>query len=152
MGLNNIVGQVARGTDFFDRPIISGNIWRKIECGSNIILAAPRRVGKTSIMNNIKDNPKEGFYMIYVITESARTENEYYKAIVESIMNCKHLRLKDKAKLKTNNFVKKSIKSIEEIGLKHIKMKKSEEIDYHKYFETIIKTINLKEKNGNNDR
>jgi len=50
--MKTVVGQVATGDKFFDRPGDIRNLWQKIKNGSNILLSAPRRTGKTSILYN----------------------------------------------------------------------------------------------------
>ncbi len=57
------------------------DIWRIIESGSNILLVAPRRVGKTSILFYLSDNPKGGFRPLYLITESVNDENEFFRKL-----------------------------------------------------------------------
>lgn len=44
--LRNIVGPPARGDDFYDREELVDLLWDRLEAG-NILLAAPRRFGKT---------------------------------------------------------------------------------------------------------
>lgn len=136
-----VVGQVARGDNFFDRPKIIRKIWRKLEDGSHVSLAAPRRVGKTSIMNAIQDNPKEGYHMIYVITESSRSENEYYKTIAEAVLESDCFSKAEKAKIRGNDFLKICIKSVEEVGMEGVKLKDSGEPDYCNYLKSILKKI-----------
>lgn len=50
MAVNTTIGQPARGAEYFERPQITEKLWEKIQSGANILLAAPRRVGKSSIM------------------------------------------------------------------------------------------------------
>ncbi len=60
--MKNCVGQAVRGDNFWNRENELEDIWEKISTGSNILLSAPRRVGKTSIMFHLQDNPKENFF------------------------------------------------------------------------------------------
>lgn len=55
--MKNIVGQTPRGADFFPRDAIINRIYRRLDAGSHIFLAAPRRVGKTSIMRFLGRKP-----------------------------------------------------------------------------------------------
>jgi len=48
--MRNIVGPTPRGENFFPRDKIIKRIYRRLDSGSNIFMAAPRRVGKTAIM------------------------------------------------------------------------------------------------------
>ncbi|MDO9229871.1 MAG: hypothetical protein Q7U03_09945 [Syntrophales bacterium] len=69
--VKNIVGTPARGADFFDREELVGLLWKRLETG-NILLAAPRRFGKTSVMYRLLDRPEPGWKPIHVDAESIR--------------------------------------------------------------------------------
>ncbi|MDP2209857.1 MAG: ATP-binding protein, partial [Bacteroidota bacterium] len=72
------IGQVARGDNFFPRPRITIEIWQKLDSGSNLLLVAPRRVGKSSILFNLLDVTRENNIVIYYVSESVNNENEFY--------------------------------------------------------------------------
>ncbi|MDB5313367.1 MAG: hypothetical protein JWO38_7569 [Gemmataceae bacterium] len=48
--MRNIIGNPAEGDDFFNRPIILAKLRRELDNLANILLVAPRRVGKTSLV------------------------------------------------------------------------------------------------------
>jgi uncharacterized protein len=48
--MRNIIGSPAEGDDFFDRPKILAKLRRELDDQANILLVAPRRVGKTSLV------------------------------------------------------------------------------------------------------
>jgi AAA+ ATPase superfamily predicted ATPase len=48
--MRNIIGSPAEGDDFFNRPKILTKLRRELDNLSNILLVAPRRVGKTSLV------------------------------------------------------------------------------------------------------
>lgn len=85
--MKTIVGQVARGQDFWHRKNEMDDIWTAIENGSHILISAPRRVGKTSIMYKIVDAPKEGFIPIYVNTESADSQQEFWQKLFHALID-----------------------------------------------------------------
>lgn len=85
--MRNIVGQTPRGGDFYPRTKIINKIYRRIEAGANIFMAAPRRVGKTSIMRALEDSPREGYHFIYVITESIHDIEDFYQKILSAILS-----------------------------------------------------------------
>ena len=66
-------GNPVRGENFFKRKLLIDKFWEQIETGNNILLVAPRRVGKTSLMFYLMDNPKENYYFIFlnIFTEIA---------------------------------------------------------------------------------
>ena len=59
------VGNVVRHGDFFDREDLLREIWDALETDS-ILLAAPRRVGKTSLMHRLMDVPERGFKTMFL--------------------------------------------------------------------------------------
>ena len=136
-------GQAARGENFFSRPILINKLWRKIESDSSIIISAPRRVGKTSLMRYIEDNPKDKYYIIYVITESVYDENKYYKEIVKAILNCDSIKKRDKVVNSIKDLAKNIFKSIDEVGIDSIKFTKNIELDYYEKFIEIMRFIDL---------
>lgn len=54
------IGPIAQGEDFGDRELIIDDIWRVLEKG-NVLLKAPRRFGKSSIMYKLYERPRDGF-------------------------------------------------------------------------------------------
>jgi len=56
-------------------------LWTKIESGSNPILVAPRRVGKSSLLFDLYDNPRTGIIPFYIDSEAVNDENEFYKKV-----------------------------------------------------------------------
>ena len=84
--MKNSLGNPARGEAFYPRETEVRKIYRVLEKGTSIYLSAPRRVGKTSILKHIEEFPKEGYYFVYVITESVDSENEFFKVIFEALI------------------------------------------------------------------
>lgn len=80
-----IVGQNVRGDNFFDRENELREIWDSINNGSHILLSAPRRVGKTSIMYKIQDKPQDDFIVLYVDVESADDKNEFWHKVFNKL-------------------------------------------------------------------
>ena len=55
----NQTGPPVRGGDFYDRETFIPQLWERISDGANILLLAPRRVGKSSVMFRLVDQAKE---------------------------------------------------------------------------------------------
>jgi len=138
-----ITGQAARGENFFKRNILINKLWRKIDSDSSIIISAPRRVGKTSLMRFIEDNPREKYYVVYVITESVYNENKYYKEIVKAILNCDSIRKRDKVINSIKDLAKNIFNSIDEVGIDSVKFSKNIEFNYYDKFIEIMRSIDL---------
>lgn len=84
--MRNIVGQIASKEDFYMRPKEIRRIKMNLEAGANIQIAAPRRVGKSSILYFFLDNPQDGFIHLYFQVESARSKNEFYRKLYKEII------------------------------------------------------------------
>lgn len=86
LSMENIVGQIASKENFYMREREIKRINRHLKAGANLQLAAPRRVGKSSILVYYLDRPEPGFIHLYLQVESARTKNEYYRKIYKEII------------------------------------------------------------------
>jgi len=136
-------GQAARGENFFKREILINKLWRKIDSSSSIIISAPRRVGKTSLMRYIEDNAKGNYYVVYVITESVYNENKYYKEIVKAILNCDSIKKRGIVINSIKDVAKNIFKSIDEVGIDTVKFSRNIEFNYYEKFIEIMRTIDL---------
>lgn len=83
--MKNIVGQTPRGIDFYPRNAIIKKIYRRLESGNHLYLAAPRRSGKTSIMRALEDNPQEGFMFSFVNVEDCLHVEDYFRLLSEEL-------------------------------------------------------------------
>ncbi len=114
--MNNIVGQPVSGTDYFERDIITRLIYRRLDSGSNLFMAAPRRVGKTSIMYHLRDNPKEGYAFIYLATESIDDAELYFKRLFDALLNSEVVSRKVKASEKSKGIFEVITDKVKKIG------------------------------------
>lgn len=64
----NRVGAPVRGADFYGRDALVDIIWQKLRFG-NILLTAPRRFGKTSVMYRLIDEPRYDFKLVHADLE-----------------------------------------------------------------------------------
>lgn len=134
--MNITIGQVATGDKFYIRKKLIKRLWKKIESGSNILMSAPRRIGKTSIMQYCKDKPQENFTVIYVITESVNNQNEFYKKLVKELKSI--INKSDKLKSYLKDF------KIESIGPKGITFE-NKETNYFDIFKHLAEKLDLKD-------
>lgn len=81
MGFESILGLPARNDAFFHREQLCDAFFKNIEKGSHILLSAPRRVGKTSLMFYLYDQAPENYIIDYEITESIDSENAFFKRL-----------------------------------------------------------------------
>ena len=139
MAINTIIGQAARGKDYFPRPDITDEILRKLGAGDNVLLVAPRRVGKSSIMLNLLDNPPPQFRAIYYISESVNDENEFYKKLLHHIWEKISGIQKYKSIWKT--WAKEFSAYIESIGPDGIKFRQNSSLDYYEELKKFLKAV-----------
>ncbi|ALU42970.1 hypothetical protein [Pseudoalteromonas rubra] len=72
-----MAGQVVRGDKYFPREKDQNKLLRRLRDGSHLLVLAPRRVGKTSMLFYLQDNPPDGYVFLYNIVQSCATEHEY---------------------------------------------------------------------------
>ncbi|MDJ0836335.1 MAG: hypothetical protein QNK37_07430 [Acidobacteriota bacterium] len=78
--MKNITGQAVSGSDFFPRPREIKKIKLALQSGAHLLPAAPRRVGKTSLLFHLQDiEDKTPYYFIWVITESVDTVESFFE-------------------------------------------------------------------------
>jgi predicted AAA+ superfamily ATPase len=70
-----ITGDAAREEKYLRRDHINEYFWREVEKGNHILFVAPRRVGKTSVMVDLAENPPEGYACIYQNIEGVKSRN-----------------------------------------------------------------------------
>ncbi|MDM8547039.1 ATP-binding protein [Candidatus Venteria ishoeyi] len=99
--MQNIVGQVPRGSNFYPRDNVINKIYRRLGSGSHVYIAAPRRVGKTAIMQHLADNPRAGYCFQYLTVESVETLGVYFKRLLESLRTMQGLADKSLSRLNT---------------------------------------------------
>ncbi|MEA3445906.1 MAG: AAA-like domain-containing protein [Bacteroidota bacterium] len=106
IGPKIIIGNQATGDYYYPRKEIEKEIITEIEKGNHLLIAAPRRVGKTSIVVNIANNncPK-GTKCIFEDIQGIRSEKDFYKRLYELILSC--LRRDKKIWNKLSNFFQK---------------------------------------------
>ena len=136
-------GKVAEGKRrYYPRKDIERKIWRKIRQGENILLAAPRRTGKSSILKHIEKHPEQGFIVKYKAVQSIDSINEFFKhlyiLLLEDDLVFKHYQRYLK---KAAGSLKKLISKIRAIHLEGIEISPDEKIDYYHEFKTLLKLL-----------
>ena len=77
------IGQPAEGENFFQRPRLEQQFWKKLQTGSHLLISAPRRVGKTSFLKNVRH---QDFWVKYLITEASNHANEFFKKLYKDLL------------------------------------------------------------------
>jgi len=81
-----VYGTVVRGGNFFDRQAESSYIIQTLKGGNNIVLYAPRRFGKTSlIFKIIEEMEKENFICVYFDFMPVYSEESFIRLYTKTI-------------------------------------------------------------------
>ncbi|MDD3685749.1 MAG: hypothetical protein PHE56_03170, partial [Bacteroidales bacterium] len=91
--------------------------WKEIQKGNNILIASPRRVGKTSVMKYLTEHPKTGYKLVFRNVQGIDDETQFYKAIYELIILCLSKFRSNKAMI-TSYFAQNKISEISSTGFK----------------------------------
>lgn len=78
-------GNIVYQENYFPRPKDENKIWRKIESGNHLLLLAPRRVGKSSMIQFLKDHPRDGYTVIYSYVQACDSEQKFYEKLLFDI-------------------------------------------------------------------
>jgi len=147
MGIRNIVGQAVRKEDYFHRPIEEKKLRNAISSGSHVLISAPRRVGKTSLMFYLMDNPCKGCIYLYLITQSIHDAPSFYKklhtALLDSENADKAIKINTKAKKLFSSIIDR-FKKVSVTGIGEVEMKEDKELDYPELCWQILETLDLK--------
>lgn len=137
---NTITGNLARGKNYFERGDIQSNIWHEIEKGNYVLFIAPRRVGKSSIVSYMADNPLNGFICKYEDIESDDSIQDFYKRLCRLIKEAVTMQGKSRGWLIEwwNSW------TLKKIGTDNIELGKAD-LDYKEVFDILLS--NLKDKN-----
>jgi len=86
------IGQPAEGVGrYFPRSEIVEQIFRKLKYGENLLLSAPRRIGKSTILKYIVKNPKENQIIKYIIVQSVDSSEEFFKKLYNDLVSDKEI-------------------------------------------------------------
>jgi uncharacterized protein len=121
-----ITGPPAEGDSYIRRQYLNDEFWLEIEKGSHILFIAPRRVGKTSVMKDLVENPQKSYSCIFEDVESDKTLQEFFKRLYFLILN--KLSLVGKTRTNVIRWLKE--RGIEEISFEGVIKFKEKELDY----------------------
>ncbi len=82
--VHNRVGPPVRGEDFFGRDGFVRQVSDKLREGNHVLLAAPRRFGKTSVMYRLIDQPLWEYHVVHVDLEGLDHAADLIARLLES--------------------------------------------------------------------
>jgi hypothetical protein len=80
-----ITGGMAVGSNFYGREADIHNIWELLQKQKNILFRAPRRFGKTSLLNHIAQNPRKGWQVCFVDLEGGDSAEKFVEIILKTM-------------------------------------------------------------------
>ena len=81
------IGNTARKERFYPRPDLRRQILEAIDNGENVLISAPRRVGKTSILCDLVDNPDENVFAVLIETEEIEDSEKFFQEMLEKMLD-----------------------------------------------------------------
>ncbi len=132
-----IIGNTAIGDYYFPRPDIEAQIWAETQKGNHVLLAAPRRVGKSSVMLAMQKNCPQDTRCIFKNIQGVQSEAEFYKEFFELIVQC--LSKFEKGKNWLGDLLKHL--TVEEITLEGVKFGEKKPINYVEEINKILPKI-----------
>ncbi len=83
--MRNITGQAVIGDDLYGREYELNRLWEMLEQGEHILMLAPRRVGKTSLMLELHRAPREDWDVFYVDVEACKGPADCIAAVLAAL-------------------------------------------------------------------
>ena len=83
--MQNITGQPVVGDDLYGRDYELKTLWERLEAGEHVLLLAPRRVGKTSLMLELRRRPHPNWHVIYINVEGATDAADLFADILAQL-------------------------------------------------------------------
>lgn len=106
MAIINTIGKPVEGDNFYGREKEIAHANLLLDNGNSILLAAPRRVGKSSLAKRlIAEKNAKGWKSLYINLEGIRTEKDFLENLINSFRKLN----------KWNQFCSKTIKNLEKI-------------------------------------
>jgi uncharacterized protein len=96
------VGQIAQGPNFYPRQALLRQLYRQLESGVDFYLAAPRRMGKSSLMHHLLDRKDDQYAVVYITTEDVDNTEGFFRELLRAL----------KQDIAADNLLQRSLKSL----------------------------------------
>ena len=84
--MRNVTGSPVEHDDFFDRPRDLARLQRELANGANILLTAPRRVGKTSLLLRLNELERQaGRSAVFLNVEGCHDELAFAEKLIDGL-------------------------------------------------------------------
>lgn len=115
-----IVGSPARDDDFCFREEFIDDLWEALE-KHNVLLLAPRRTGKTSVMYRMLDRPMDSWLVIHLNVEDLKTPGDFVISLIDAINEHQPAYLRNTL-AKGWNFLSETLLRIERVEISEFKL------------------------------
>ena len=83
--MRNIIGQAVVGDDLYGRDYELARLWEHFDQGEHVLMLAPRRVGKTSLMLELHRAPRDDWHVINVDVEGGDGPEDCVAAMLAAL-------------------------------------------------------------------
>ena len=83
--MRNIIGQAVVGDDLYGRDYELARLWEHFDQGEHVLMLAPRRVGKTSLMLELHRAPRENWHVINADLEGGDGPEDCVAAMIAAL-------------------------------------------------------------------
>ena len=135
------IGKPAEGSDYYlERPQITRKIHRKLDEGSHLLISAPRRIGKTSILKHLTNTPRDNQIVKYLIVQSVSSQGEFFKKLFNELINDNQIYSRiDQWVNNATTALKQYVTRIKSVNLGGtIELDKEASLDYHDLIQQVF--------------
>ena len=144
-----IVGGLARNEDFCFREDFVDELWDILR-KQNVLLLAPRRMGKTSIMYRLLEQPLHDFHVIHLNVEPLETPAEFFISLIDAFNEHQPTLLRELLAASWKP-VKQALGQVEEVELLDFKVKLRQaenwDKDWHGLAEQFMQRVESSDQN-----
>lgn len=90
--MRNVTGSPVTGGDLFGRSREIETLWRRVAANQHALMLAPRRIGKTSLMHELRRAPKPGWVVFYSDLERCDTATDLVADMIAHLASDKRTR------------------------------------------------------------
>ncbi len=114
------IGQVVEPEDLFFRDEFISDLWSRLK-RQHVVLTAPRRTGKTSVMTHLLKNPEVDWLVLYLNVQDTSTPMDFYLQLLDEF-NTRSPKALGRLFAKGESLVKSALNSIEAIEYSSLKV------------------------------
>ena len=88
--MRNVTGAPVTGDDLYGRRNEIERLWTRLDHGEHVLMLAPRRVGKTSLMLELERDPRAGWDVVYINVEAAESAADLFARVHAALLGHPH--------------------------------------------------------------